>query len=239
VLDNLFSQSHSQSHSQSQASPVIRGPSGKLETRIYRAKSDGQLLQAGLVAVVCHPHSLHGGSMDNKVATTLARTYRDLGITAITFNFRGVGASEGVFDNAVGEVDDLLAVVNWVLEQCPSARIALAGFSFGSSVVAQGSYRIGNQGVTKVEQLTLVAPPVERYPYAQGNKFPCPVCVIQGGKDELIDVAGVYQWAETLAGEVELIRFDEASHFFHGTLGALKGQLSQVLIEQLNNERLA
>ena len=97
--------------------------------------------------------------MDNKVVTTLMRTYRDLGVHVLRFNFRGVGKSDGSFDNAVGELKDLLAVIDWVRREWLDAVLLLAGFSFGSSIAAQAVYQTKN-----LQHLTLVAPPVERYP---------------------------------------------------------------------------
>jgi len=99
---------------------TLAGPVGGLEV-VAASAGAGALADEPLVAVICHPHPLHGGSMDNKVVTTLVRTYRDLGIPSIRFNFRGVGASEGVFDNAVGEVDDLMAVVSWARQCYPQS----------------------------------------------------------------------------------------------------------------------
>jgi uncharacterized protein len=204
---------------------LLAGPSGVLEV-VATAPASGELAAEPLVAVVCHPHPLHGGSMDNKVVTTLVRTYRDLGIPSIRFNFRGVGASEGVFDNAVGEVDDLMAVVAWARQCYPQAELLLAGFSFGSSVAAQASHRLGGE----LAHLVLVAPPVERYSYDLGGVFPCPVVVVIGDQDELVDVPGVVEWVDTLRVDKQLLRYSEASHFFHGSLGRVKQDLATALL---------
>ena len=162
--------------------------------------------------------------MDNKVITTLSRAYQALGIPVVRFNFRGVGASEGKFDHGAGELDDLCTVADWVLAQFPGARLLIAGFSFGSATAAQGVYRIPG-----VLHLTLVAPALERYQYDKDSVFPCPVCVIQGDLDELVDAKGVYAWAESLQGEVSVIRMTEASHFFHGALTKMKTKLTAIL----------
>jgi len=206
---------------------TLAGPAGALEV-VATSAGAGALADEPLVAVICHPHPLHGGSMDNKVVTTLVRTYRDLGIPSIRFNFRGVGASEGVFDNAVGEVDDLMAVVDWAHQCYPQAGLLLAGFSFGSSVAAQASHRLGGE----LEHLVLVAPPVERYSYDLGGVFPCPVVVIIGDQDELVDVPGVVAWVDTLRVEKQLLRYPEATHFFHGSLGLVKQDLAELLLQE-------
>lgn len=208
----------------------VCGSVGKLEVATIAPAESGELVQSGYVAIICHPHPLHGGTMDNKVVTTLARVYRDLGVPVARFNFRGVGASEGEFDDAVGEVDDLLAIVDWVKRCYPSRRLLLAGFSFGSSVAAQAVYRLPGQ----VEHLVLVAPPVERYSYDQARRFPCPLVVIMGDQDELVDVAEVYRWVDELESKVTLIRYGDASHFFHGKLVSFKSDLSSALLDSLS-----
>ncbi|HSC66336.1 MAG TPA: alpha/beta fold hydrolase, partial [Cellvibrio sp.] len=120
----------------------IPGPSGQLEAIIHQGDNEGHFAGRELLVVICHPHPVHGGTMDNKVVTTLMRTYRDLGVHVLRFNFRGVGKSEGSFDNAIGEVDDLRAVIAWVDQQLPDTSLLLAGFSFGSSIAAQASYLV-------------------------------------------------------------------------------------------------
>lgn len=200
----------------------LPGPAGELEAVVTRASLSGVLRGKGYVAVVCHPHPQHGGTMSNKVVTTLVRSYRDLGVPVVRFNFRGVGRSEGEYDEARGEVDDTLAIVEWVSSISSGSNLLLAGFSFGSAVAAAASFRLGEVRGISLAHLTLVAPPVERYTYDQNGRFPCPLCVIQGGEDELVDVPGVYRWVDALESEVSLIRFDEASHFFHGALAEFK-----------------
>lgn len=206
----------------------ISGPAGQLQAVVHQGDESGFFAKRDLLVVICHPHPAHGGTMDNKVVTTLMRTYRDLGIHVLRFNFRGVGKSEGSFDNAIGEVDDLLAMTAWVKNELPQVSLLLAGFSFGSSIAAQVSYR-----VDAVQHLTLVAPPVERYPYDQEGRFPCALAVVQGDQDERVIAEGVYQWAAALQSPAELLRYPEAGHFFHGYLTQLKADLTQVLVQQI------
>lgn len=205
----------------------IPGPCGELQAMIHAADESGVFAARQAVAVVCHPHPVHGGTMDNKVVTTLMRVYRDLGIHVVRFNFRGVGSSAGSFDNAIGEQDDLLAVIAWVDQQFPASPLLLAGFSFGSSIAAQVSYQ-----TPRLQHLTLIAPPVERYPYACDGRFGCPLCVVQGDADERVIADGVYQWVTGLQGSVELLRYPQASHFFHGYLTPLKTDLSLAIERQ-------
>lgn len=207
---------------------IIAGPCGHLEAVLHQGDEAGLFAANQWLVIICHPHPVHGGTMDNKVVTTLMRSYRDLGIHVIRFNFRGVGKSDGVFDNARGEQDDLRAIVAWTRENLPDVGLLLAGFSFGSSIAAQVSY-----DVPGLRHLVLVAPPVERYPYARDNQFSCAACIVQGDKDERVIAQGVYDWAAALQGDIELLRYPEAGHFFHGYLTALKADLTQVLQRQL------
>lgn len=207
---------------------MISGPSGQLQAVLHQGDETGNFASSNWLVILCHPHPVHGGTMDNKVVTTLMRTYRGLGIHVLRFNFRGVGESAGIFDNAIGEQDDLRAMATWVEQNLPEVGVLLAGFSFGSSIAAQVSYEIPG-----LHHLTLVAPPIERYPYARDNQFPCKTCVIQGDQDERVIAQGVYDWSADLQGEVELLRYPEAGHFFHGFLTALKTDLTQILQRQL------
>jgi alpha/beta superfamily hydrolase len=213
--------------SYNETSYSIPGSAGLIEAAV--TKGAGFLTGAAqALVVICHPHPEHGGTMDNKVVTTLVRIYRDLGVTAIRFNFRGVGKSEGKFDKGVGELDDLLAVVAWAKQEIPYRHLLLAGFSFGSSIAAQACF-----GDLNPAHLLLVAPPVTRYSYDQGGQFPCPVCVVQGGKDERVEAGKVYEWTESLSSPVDIVRYPEAGHFFHGYLVQLKNDVSPLIKARL------
>lgn len=199
----------------------IDGPVGPLQIKVTPGQNQGLALG---VAIICHPHPLHGGTMENKVVTTLERAYRELGVSVIRFNFRGVGSSAGQFDGGVGELEDLLAVIAWLNRQASDCRLYLAGFSFGSAMAAAAVYR-----VTNLEHLLLVAPPIERYRFDLQGEFPCPVCVVQGGSDERVNVLGVYSWVSALRSEACLVRMPEAGHFFHGLLMPLRREVSAQL----------
>lgn len=216
--------------SQTETAITIDGPAGMLEARCQGGDPGGVLVGTGRIAVICHPHPQHGGTMDNKVVTTLGRVYRELGVDAIRFNFRGVGKSEGQFDRAVGEVDDLLAVQSWAHARRPEGSQLLAGFSFGSAVAAAAVYRAS----VAIDHLTLVAPPVERYAFDRDGQFPCPVCVVQGGADDIVAPEGVFRWHEhQLVSPRRLLRYEDAGHFFHGRLTSLKRDLMATIPEQL------
>ncbi|MBQ0720488.1 MAG: alpha/beta fold hydrolase [Gammaproteobacteria bacterium] len=206
---------------------AIAGAAGHIEAVLEAGQADATFSGGDYVAVICHPHPLYGGTMDNKVVTTLARVYRELGITSLRFNFRGVGASEGEHDEARGEVDDLCRVSEWLLAQYPGSQLLLAGFSFGSAIVAAASERLA------VAQMILIAPPVMRYSYAPTGVFTCPVIAVLGEQDELVETASVLPWLESLDSPVSTMVIPEASHFFHGQLNTLREKLGAALSRSL------
>jgi len=173
------------------------------------------------VAVICHPHPLFGGTMDNKVVHTLWRAFKSAGINALRFNFRGVGQSEGVHDNGKGEVDDLVEIINWLSSTFPEKPIYLAGFSFGAFVAASYAAR---EHHLPLAHLILVAPPVHHFNMEAIRRLDAPVSIIMGEKDELVPVVKVRDWADALSVSAPLRQhfLPEATHFFHGHLGRLK-----------------
>ena len=197
----------------------VPGPAGALEVCWQNAESGRDLWPWPLVAVIAHPHPLHGGAMDNKVVTTLARMYRHLGADAVRFNFRGVGASAGIHDKGRGEVEDMLAVVRWALGRAPGAALLLAGYSFGSAIAAAASERVATR------HLALVAPPVDRYAYAPRGDFACPTALVLGGADDLVAAEMVSAWARERSRVTDVIALAQASHFFHGQLPELENRL--------------
>jgi len=163
------------------------------------------------VALVCHPHPLQGGTLDNKVVQTLARTFFGLGYVAVRFNFRGVGLSAGTFDEGNGETDDALAVLADTRARFgDSLPVALAGFSFGSYVQTRVAERVAP------ERLVLVAPAVKRF--AVGGVAPESI-VIHGDEDDVVPLADVLAWARPQ--QLPIVVFPGCGHFFHGRLPQL------------------
>lgn len=167
-------------------------------------------------AVVCHPHPQFGGTLDNKVVHTLARTLQELGAATIRFNFRGVGQSAGAFANGIGETDDALAVIDWGRARWPGAALWLAGFSFGGFVALRASL------ARECERLITVAPPVQRFNFKELRVPRCPWLVIQGDADEIVDHRAVMQWTESLVPAPDVRILSGVDHFFHGRLHELK-----------------
>lgn len=195
---------------------TLSGPAGQLEAVVEQG-SDAP----PFVAIVCHPHPLFGGTMDNKVVTTLTRLARDEGAVVVRFNFRGVGESQGAYSDGIGETEDLLAVHSWLTQQYPLLPLWLSGFSFGSFVAARGAEILKANGMP-ARELLLVAPPVHHYPFDEIEGTGCPVTVVQGDDDEVVPADQVFRWAEQTPLAPDLVRFPDCGHFFHGKLVDLK-----------------
>ena len=167
-----------------------------------------------LVAVICHPHPLFGGTMKNKVVTTIARAYEQLGIPTVRFNFRGVGKSDGQYGEGKAEQADLLSILDWLKEVLPQHQVCLAGFSFGSFVSAAVASSL------PVQHLLSVAPPIHLYDYAHLDETTCPWLVVQGDQDEIVPFKQVQQWVKHKA--IDFVVVSRAGHFFHGQLIELR-----------------
>jgi alpha/beta superfamily hydrolase len=201
----------------------IDGPAGRLEATITLPSGEQPPLAIG---VICHPHPLHGGTMENKVVTTVARAFKELGVAAIRFNFRGVGASEGQYGEGVGELADLRAVLDWLSSVQPTQRIWLAGFSFGAYISLQAAEH------SQVTQLISIAPPVHDFDFTHLPSFQCPWLIIQGDKDEVVPHDQLCAWEKELTRPHVLRVMRDASHFFHGRLVELRAILIQALAPQ-------
>ncbi|GIZ12386.1 alpha/beta hydrolase [Pseudomonas sp. NCCP-436] len=200
----------------SRETPVfIPGPQGQLEALHLEVPA------ARGVALVCHPNPVQGGTMLNKVVSTLQRTARDCGYHTLRFNYRGVGASAGSHDMGNGEVDDAEAVADWLRERYPDLPVTLLGFSFGGFVAAALGGRL--EARERVPQaLFMVAPAVHRLTADNPPASRCPLVVIQPEDDEVIEAQAVYDWSAGLGRAHELLKVAECGHFFHGRLTDLK-----------------
>ncbi|MCB1552569.1 MAG: alpha/beta fold hydrolase [Xanthomonadales bacterium] len=197
---------------------LINGPAGTLEVAVDLP--DAEHARAG-VAVICHPHPLHGGSMHNKVVTMLERSVRESGLATVRFNFRGVGKSEGEHDQGRGETLDLLAVAEWVTRTCPNDALWLAGFSFGAYVALLGARHL------PVKQMVSIAPPAGRWDFSAVLAPHCPWLVVIGEEDDVVEPQQVYDWIDAIAEaeRPQLIRMPETGHFFHRRLMDLRGAI--------------
>jgi uncharacterized protein len=195
---------------------VLSGTAGPLQAVVETPDSGSP----AAFMVVCHPHPLQGGTMNNKVVTTLARCAHELGAPSIRFNFRGVGASAGVFDEGRGETEDALAAVAYGRQRWPDAALWLCGFSFGGFIALRAST---TRGVGSVARLVTVAPALATH-YGSAREVSVPACpwlVVQGGVDEVIDGNLVVDWCSSFATPPEVKVLPGVGHFFHGQLPAL------------------
>lgn len=184
----------------------VDGPAGNLEVAVNAPAG----APVGL-ALIAHPHPLYGGTLDNKVVQTLARVMTSLGYVALRPNFRGVGASEGVYDEGRGEAEDLLAVLNWARAHYGALPVVLAGFSFGAFVQVSIAPQV------QPTWMVLVGPAVGRFPV--GN-VPGNTLVVHGEEDDVVALKDVLDWARPQ--KLPVVVFPGAGHFFHGALTELQ-----------------
>ncbi len=194
------------------------GPAGALEIAL-----DAPAGAPRGVAVIAHPHPLFGGTLDNKVVQTLARAFTQAGWTAVRFNFRGIGASEGAHDEGRGEIDDMLAVVQ---HAAPDGALALAGFSFGAFVTSHVFERL--HAARAIDKLVLVGTAASRFSVAAiPESAHDRTLVIHGEQDDTVPLASVLDWARPQVLPVTVI--PGGGHFFHGQLPLLKNLVARHL----------
>jgi hypothetical protein len=204
----------------------LRGPVGKLECAV---DVPTPAAERNVTIVLCHPHPLHGGTMYNKVVTIMERAMRELGLRTVCFNFRGVGASEGSFDDGYGETDDLFAVVEWVRKTRPQDELWLGGFSFGASVSLRAAKNLS------LGQLISIAPPVEHHEFSTLSRPDCAWLVVQGDEDDVVSVEAVRAWAARTVPPPNLVVMNQAGHFFHRRLMDLRGLLKNHVSHRLGD----
>lgn len=205
--------------------PVIQfvdGPVGQIETASLLCDLAQPMPIRALLLL--HPHPLHGGTMGNKVVTTIARVARDGGLPAVAFNFRGAGRSAGVWDHGQGELLDALAVASHMIDQGVQT-LCLAGFSFGGSIAA---YLISQlkTAYPKLELMDLVqvAPAVESFPIDSDLLHNVPRAVIFNADDEVVSSEAIATYAHNVGATV--LRSESGGHFFHGKLARLKSTVA-------------
>jgi uncharacterized protein len=201
---------------------MIEGPGGALQALLETPQSTpGDPASEASAAprafgVVCHPHPLHGGTLDNKVVWTIARAFVQLGAPAIRFNFRGVGASEGGYDDGRGETEDALAVIAFGRRRFPGCALWLGGFSFGAAVAVRAA------GEAHPDRLVLVAPGITRVDVNDAAPPQCPWLIVQGDADDVVPPATVLEWTQGLSPPQTVRVLAGAGHFFHGRINELR-----------------
>jgi len=187
----------------------VVGPAGRIEVAI-----DSPDAPVRGVAVLCHPHPVHGGTMDNKVVQTLARAFVQLGYRAVRFNFRGVGRSQGQWDQGAGEVDDALAVVNACRD--PALPLALGGFSFGGYIAAQVGQRL-SAAAAPAQRMVLIGPATSTFPVPAVSPD---TLVIHGEADDVVPLSATLDWARPQG--LPVVVLPGVGHYFHGQLTRLR-----------------
>lgn len=187
---------------------LVPGPAGQIEIAIDLPAAGTTPLGT---ALICHPNPTQGGTMDNKVVQTLARAFIQLGWRAVRFNFRGIGQSQGGWDEGRGEVDDALAVLDAV--RTPGETLILSGFSFGGYVASRAAQRVSEPA----QRLVLVGPATSRFDTAP---VPADTVVIHGEVDDVVPLSAVLDWARPQS--LPVIVVPGVGHFFHGQLPLLK-----------------
>jgi alpha/beta superfamily hydrolase len=188
---------------------TVAGPAGPLDVAIDEPRD----VSVRGTALVCHPHPLHGGTLDNKVAQTLARAWVQAGWRAVRFNFRGVGGSAGAWDEGRGEVDDAMAAI---AVEANDGELAIAGFSFGGYVASHVAARVSASG-RAVSELVLIAPATSRFDVAP---VPAGTLVVHGEHDDVVPLSATLDWARPQSLPVVVV--PGGGHFFHGQLPLLK-----------------
>ena len=199
------------------------GPVGPLEVAVDAPAAD--VAPRGL-AVLCHPHPLHGGTLDNKVVQTLARAVVHAGWQCVRLNYRGVGRSAGAWDGGPGETDDAQCIVTHFRQA--GQPLLLAGFSFGGHVAACLAQRLAEQGIP-ARRLILIGPATANFPVP-------PVApdtlVVHGEVDEVVPLQATLDWARPQALPVVVV--PGVGHFFHGQLPLLKSLVGRWLAPDLS-----
>ena len=187
----------------------IAGPAGPLSVAV---DTTTDVPTRGL-AVVCHPHPLQGGTLDNKVVTTVARALTQRGWRVVRFNYRGVGGSAGTWDEGRGEVDDALAVI--AAHRVAGEPLVLGGFSFGGFVAASAAAKLPE--AEKPQRMVLVAPSTAKH---DAPPVIADTLLIHGEADDVVPLSASMDWARPQALPVVVV--PGAGHFFHGQLVLLK-----------------
>lgn len=197
----------------------IPAPSGVLHGMVHMPE-----VEPRAIAVVAHPLPTMGGTMDNKIVTTLAKTFAELGFIALRFNFRGVGESSGTYDEGDGETEDALAIAHYAQQEFGEhLPLILAGFSFGGYVQARAAQHL------HARRLVLIAPAVGRFAMPH---VPVGSLIVHGELDEVVTLADMLSWARPQ--HLPIVVVPEAEHYFHGRLH----QLKEIVTHHFNGQSL-
>ena len=207
---------------------IFNGPDGRLEGRYHPSKDPN-----APVAVVLHPHPLHGGTMNNKVAYNIYHAFARNGFSVLRFNFRGVGRSQGEFDHGIGELSDAASALDWLQQQNPNASSYwMGGFSFGSWIGMQLLMRR-----PEIENFLAISPPAGKYDFSFLSPCPAPGLIIQGDEDSVVNEEDVTKFADKLSKQkgtsIDYRIILGADHFFRTTMEKLNSHMDEYIQESL------
>tara|TARA_Y100001970_G_scaffold283401_2_gene398486 strand:+ start:107855 stop:108511 length:657 start_codon:yes stop_codon:yes gene_type:complete len=210
---------------------MINGPEGRLEGRYHHSKEEN-----APIALILHPHPQHGGNMNNKIVYTMFQTFRQLGFCVLRINFRGVGRSQGSFDEGLGELSDAASVLDWMQTHNPNARSCwIAGFSFGAWIGMQVLMRR-----PEIQGFISISPPANKYDFAFLAPCPSSGLIIQGDKDDIVpehDTAGLVkklQQQKHITIDYQIIK--SADHFFEGHLETIAKSVGIYVSNAMNSQ---
>lgn len=199
---------------------TLQGAAGNIEAKLHLPYISPEN-PAKAIVICCHPHPQFGGTMTNKVVHTLAKTFSKMGVPALRFNFRGIGTSEGSYDEGKGESEDLLLLCETMRKNWPEQELWLAGFSFGSWIAASCA------SASDAKQLLSVAPPVRHFSFSEFRKPTCPWLVLMGEQDDVVEPESVFDWVNSQENPPKLVKFPETGHFFHGQIVKMSSIIEQ------------
>ncbi len=207
---------------------IFNGPSGRLEARYYHSKEP-----KAPVALVLHPHPLHGGTMNNKVTYAIFKALVNQGFSVLRFNFRGVGKSQGEFDDGIGELEDATCAMDWVQDQNPESGIFwIAGFSFGAWISMQLMMRR-----PEIMSFISVSPPANKYDFSFLSPCTASGFIVQGSKDTIVPEKYPANLADKLTMQknidIEYKVVDNADHFFRDQMDILENSFAEFIEERL------
>ena len=207
----------------------LPGAAGKIEAILHLPKEE-QAGEIKAIMICCHPHPVYGGTMTNKVVHTVCKTFSKLGVPSLRFNFRGIGSSDGSYDDGKGESKDLLIIAKLMQEHWPEQEIWLSGFSFGSWIATQCAVELN------AAQLLTIAPPIGRFDFETYALPSCPWLVLMGDADDVVDPKTVFDWIDDQERPPKLIKFADTGHFFHGQICIMSELLHNLYLPLLMEE---
>jgi alpha/beta superfamily hydrolase len=212
------------------AEVIFAGSEGRLEGRYHKSDKPN-----APIAVVLHPHPLYGGTMNNKVVYSVYQSFVKQGFSVLRFNFRGVGRSQGKFDDGLGELMDAATALDWIQTQSPDASTCwIAGFSFGSWIALQLLMRR-----PEIEGFVVAAPPANMYDFSFLSPCPASGIIVQGDKDDVVEEEAVSKLAGKLAtqkgAKIEYHTVAGADHYFRSQIDEMSGLIENYLETRMDN----